>query len=344
MLKKTVFGKLQTNDVFSYIITNKNGASIEILNLGGIINRLTLPTKSGQMIDIVLGQDFLENYTHPTSFIGGIVGRNSNRIANGSFNLNGAKIKLETGEDGHNLHSGSGCYLKKIFLVKEIDESSIMLKHLDQGEGGFSGSVEVSVKITFNCQNQLILEYSALPYEDTIINLTHHVYFNLNGHLSSLKNHSFQITADNYTPVSLDGIPTGEIKPVKNTAFDFTTPKLLDLSLLKNAKELSSRSGYDHNFCLNSGKDFSVASTVCSLETGLKLTCLTDQPGLQLYTGNFIVPNTPAKGDGFYGPYSGFCLETQNYPDAINQPLFPSPIYREGQEYLTKTIYEFSYE
>jgi len=341
MIQKEFFGKVAGQDVYSYTLTNRGGLSAELLSLGGILNSFLVPTGSGT-IDIALGHQSVEDFFSEGALLGGIVGRNANRIKNATFALSGRKIQLEQNDGSHNLHSGSGSYQKKIFTVEEVGKTSLCLKHLDLGEGGFSGTVTVAVTVTLNDQNQLVLEYTATPSEDTIINLTHHAYFNLSGHLSgSLEDHTFQIFADHYTPVKPDGIPTGEIRPVEGTVFDFTRPRGLDLEQALIQAEVASRRGYDHNFCLKGGREFKDAAAVVSQTTGIKLICSTDQPGLQLYTGNFIAESTPGKG-GVYGPRSGFCLETQNFPDAVNNQSFPSPVVRKGEVYRTKTVYEVS--
>lgn len=342
-ISKKVFGKVDGQPVYQYILTNRNGLSVSIINYGGIVTHLRLPDRNGQLRDIVLGYDSLDQYLRDNSpYFGAIAGRYANRIAYGRFTLDGNTYQLATNNGLHHLHGGSKGFDKVVWESEhftEADSAGVILTYLSpDGEEGYPGNLQVKVVYTLNNQNQLRIDYEATTDRPTIVNLTHHSYFNLNGAgEGTIENHFLQILGDHYLPVNETLIPTGEILPVENTPMDFRTPRLIG----KTLHQVSG--GYDHTWVLNNydGSMRKVAE-LSEPQSGLKISVYSDQPGLQFYSGNFLDGSIKGKNNKYYLKHGGLCLETHHFPDSPNRPEFPSVVLRPGEVYRTTTVYEFS--
>jgi aldose 1-epimerase len=280
--------------------------------------------------------------------MGALVGRYANRIANGRFSLDGQEYSLAVNNGDNAIHGGIMGFDKKIWETSygsNQSESTLSLTLISpDGEEGYPGTVSVGVTYTLNDQNQLVIDYSATTDAATVINLTQHAYFNLNGQgAGSILDHEIMINADQYTPVDSESIPTGEIASVTGTPLDFRSPKLIGRDIDDDHEQMQFGSGFDHNFIINnSGTDeIAMAASVFSPTTGRTLTVYTDQPGMQFYTGNFLNGSLVGKDGAVYQRRNAFCLETQHYPDSPNKPNFPSTVLRPGEEYKTSTVFEF---
>ena len=341
MITKRNFGKTDGKDVFAYRLTNKSGdLSAEIITYGGIVR--TLEYKG---TDVVLGRDSIEEYLDNKGCYGALIGRNSNRIFGGEFNLNGKKYTLAKNDHGIcNLHGGDKGYNKRVWDAKEIDgdEPSLELTLFDpDGCEGFPGNVNVKVTYTVTNDNALKIHYEAESDADTVINLTNHSYFNLNGHASgSAKNHTLQISAPFFTPNTKDCYPYGEILSVENTPFDFRNGKVLKDGLDADFEQVKMFNGFDHNFVLD-GTGYRKYAVAKGDISGITMECYTDLPGVQLYTGNGIEKDRVCKDGAVYDTHYGFCLETQKFPNAANIPYFPSVFVKKGEKYDTVSAYKF---
>ncbi len=336
--------------VTMYRLQNHSGAYIEVLDYGAILRSVVVFDKEGSKKDVVLGYDKVESYENGTCFFGATIGRNGNRIANGRFVINGSEYQMAQNENGNNLHSGPNGYERRMWSVKEIDEEqnsiTFGINSPDQDQG-FPGNFDIAVKYEMSEDNELIIHYTGECDQDTVANLTNHSYFNLNGHEDgSNADLLLTIYADDYTPVQDSAsIPTGEIAPVLGTPMDFTTEKPIGQDIDADFEQLKFTGGYDHNYVLN---DYEpgverVIAKVYSQKTGISMEVSTDLPGVQFYAGNFV-EHEEGKNGAIYGKRSALCLETQYYPDSVNQENFQSPILRKGQSYNTVTIYRFSAE
>ena len=340
-LKKNLIGRVDGKNVYRYIIKNKNGLTVELINYGGIITNLIVPDKDNNFEDVVLGYDSLQDYIDDTPYFGAIVGRYGNRIANGKFSIDGKTYQLATNDGKHHLHGGIKGFDKVVWDGKtfiEPSEAGVKLNYYSKdGEEGYPGNLKVTVVYTLNDDNELMIDYEAETDKPTVINLTHHSYFNLKGAGNGdILEHKIMINADKYNDVDQTLIPTGEFNEVKKTAMDFTTPN----SIGSRIEEVEG--GYDHNFVLNNfdGKMRLVAK-VKEPESGRIMEVYTDQPGIQFYSGNFLDGSNIGKGGKVYNKHYGFCLETQHFPDSPNHSNFPSVVLRPGEKYETHTIYKF---
>ena len=331
--------------VFLYRITNGKGITAEILSYGGIIHRLFTPDKDGNISDVVLGQDNIAGYRKMPNCAGPIIGRVANRISNAQFIAGGKIWHTENNAKGDcTLHSGSGNYANRHFkgeIFVEDKTAGVKLTLRDNGEGGFPGGMDVSVTYSLDIEGNLRIFYEAMPEMDTPINFTNHVYFNLAGHKSgSVENQLLQIEADFFMTHHVNGLPLGEIRSVKDTDMDFTTPTPLKQGFHSSDPQLS-LGGYDHNYCIR-GRGLRRGGFAKDLESGRCMEFFTDMPGVQLYTGIHIFDGICYGKDGAeYRNECGFCLETQHYPDAVNLSQFPSPFYAAGQKFESETIYRF---
>lgn len=341
MITKRNFGKADGKDVFAYRLIGGSGElCAEIITYGGIVR--TLEYKG---VDVVLGRDSIEEYLDNKGCYGAVIGRNSNRIFGGEFNLNGKKYVLEKNDRGiSNIHGGIKGYNKRVWEAKELDgaEPSVELSLFDpDGCEGFPGNVNVKVTYTVTSDNALKIHYEAESDADTVINLTNHSYFNLNGHASgSAENHTLEILSSFYTPNTENGYPYGEILSVENTPFDFRSAKTLKDGLNADFKQVNMFNGFDHNFVLDGSgyRKYAVAKGDIS---GISMECYTDLPGVQLYTGNGIEKDRICKDGVVYSPHCAFCLETQKFPNATNIPYFPSVFVKKGEKYDTVSAYKF---
>ena len=338
-MEKKLFGKVEGKDVFLYTFTNKNGLKFSITNFGGIVTNLFIPDKKGKTEDVVLGFDDLEGYLGPHPFFGALIGRFGNRIAKGVFELNGKKYTLAVNNGPNHLHGGNKGFDKVIWEVKDIlegEENGIILEYLSKdGEEGYPGNLVTSVKCSLNNNNELVFEYSAKTDEITVVNLTHHGYFNLNGCKHDVTDHTMEINADTLTAIDDTSIPTGEYMKVSGTAFDFLQPR-------KIGEKIEEAGGYDHNYVLNKqNNELSFAARVTDPESGRMMEVYTTEPGIQFYSGIWLDGSEGKKGVKYH-KYYGLCLETQHYPDSPNKPGFPATILKPGETYKQITKYIFS--
>ncbi len=342
-IKKQAFGKTADGkDVDLYTLTNANGLKTEIMTYGGIVRTLEVPDRDGNLGDIVLGYDSLDKYIENNPYFGALVGRCGNRIAKGKFTLNGVEYTLATNNGPNHLHGGVKGFDKVVWDAEPMEDETtsvgLKLTYLSKdGEEGYPGNLKCTVIYTLTNDNELKVSYEAETDKTTVINLTHHSYFNLGGHGSGdILGHELMLTADNFTPVDEGLIPTGEIKPVKGTLMDFTRPMPI------GARIAQVKGGYDHNFVLNnSGGSLALAASVYEPNTGRVMEISTTEPAIQFYSGNFLDGSNKGKG-AVYNKHNGFCLETQHFPDAPNKPGFPSIVLKPGDKYTHLTVHKFS--
>ena len=330
-----------------YTLTNSRGCEIKITNYGGIVVSLKVPDKNGNIDDIVLGYDNLNDYIEDNPYFGALIGRYGNRIAKGKFTLEGQQYTLATNNNENHLHGGLKGFDKVVWDAKEIkntDGVGLELEYLSKdGEEGYPGNLSVKVNYFFTNTNHLNIDYFATTDKTTIVNLTHHSYFNLAGAGNGdILNHELMLNADNFTPVDEGLIPTGELRPVKGTPMDFTQSTPIGSRIQQFYRQLVLGKGYDHNWIIN---DYDgspkVAARVSEPTSGRVMEVHTTEPGIQFYSGNFLDGSNTGKGGKVYKHRYGFCLETQHFPDSPNKPEFPSVILKPGEQYRHTCIYKF---
>jgi aldose 1-epimerase len=349
-VERKPFGKLADGTAVElFTLTNPGGVKVDITNYGGIITSLWAPDKSGKLADIVLGYNNIDGYLKATPYFGAIVGRYANRIGLGRFSLDGTEYTLAVNNGKNALHGGLRGFDKVAWRAEPYngkDRVGLELSYQSKdGEEGYPGTLDVVVRYTLTAQNELIVDYSATTDKATVLNLTQHSYFNLAGHdAGDILGHVLQINAKQITPVDDGLIPTGELKDVAGTPFDFNTPTAIGARIEANDAQLKLGGGYDHNFVLkkDDGPEPSPAARVVEPTSGRVLEVLTTEPGMQLYTGNFLDGKHVGKGGTPYLKRHGFCLETQHFPDSPNKPQFPSPVLRPGETFQSTTIFRFS--
>ena len=345
-ITKTAFGIAGSAKVYLFTLTNGSGMTATITNYGGIVTSLRVPDRHGVVDNIVLGFDSLDTYTNAAyikgcPYLGAIVGRYGNRIAGGEFSLDGKKYTLAKNNGANHLHGGIVGFDKVVWTPSVIatkDGFALQLRYVSKdGEEGYPGTLSVTVVYALTCANELAITYTATTDKKTVVNLTHHSYFNLAGEGSGdVLGHVLRIMADAYTPVTDDAIPTGELKSVAGTAFDFRTPTAIG----KRIADVPG--GYDHNFVLKGAQG--LMRKVARVEepvTGRVMEVSTTEPGMQLYSGNFLNGTFTGHSGKPFAKHTGFCLETQYFPDTINQPQFPSSILRPGELYHHTTVFTF---
>lgn len=348
-IEKKEFGTTEDNvTVYQFVLSNKNGMEISVINYGGIITSLKAKDRNGKYQDIVLGFNSLPPYEDENPYFGALIGRYGNRIANGNFKLDGQSYKLDINNPPNHLHGGLKGFHKVVWKPKEIlNDSDVSLeltylsKHMEEG---YPGNLDVKVTYTLNNKDELSVFYEAETDKKTIINLTQHSYFNLSGNFSNdILDHEIRINADSFLPVDETLIPTGEIRSVLGSPFDFRKSKLIGQDIDTNNKQIEFGKGYDHCWVINNKNNGlrSVASAY-HYESGRVLDVYSDLPGLQFYSGNFLDGTLKSKKVGYYELRSGFCLETQYYPDSPNQENFPSVILKPGDVYKSNTVFKFS--
>jgi len=330
-----------------YILKNHNGMEAAITNYGGRLVSLLVPDKNGKMTDVVVGFKSVEDYQNSTEpYFGATIGRYGNRIAKGKFSLDGKSYTLFLNNGANTLHGGKKGYQYVVWDADKLNDSTLQLSYLSKDmEEGFPGNLNVKVTYSLTGDNGFKAEYEATTDKKTVVNLTNHAFFNLNGEGSgTILNHTVQIYADKYTPIDSGFIPLGPIAVVKGTPFDFTTPVTIGARIDENNIQLKNGKGYDHNFVLNGTKVNSLnhAATVTGDKSGIMMNVYTEEPGLQFYSGNFMQSkNTFSDGskDDFR---TAFAMETQHYPDSPNEPSYPSTVLKPGQVYKTYSVYDFS--
>jgi aldose 1-epimerase len=348
-IEKQPFGKTPDGtSVDLYTLTNDNGMVVKIMNYGGTVTSLIVPDRNGKMGDVVLGYDNLDGYLKNNPYFGSIIGRYANRIAKGRFILNGIEYKLAQNNGENHLHGGIKGFDKVVWNAKEVKTGNgvgVELSYLSKdGEEGYPGNLSVTVTYILTNNNELKINYLATTDKDTVVNLTHHSYFNLAGAgEGDILGHELMINADKFTPVDKNLIPTGELRSVKGTPMDFTQPTPIGARINQEDEQLIFGKGYDHNWVLNlvDGALTRVAR-VYEPKTGRVMEVFTTEPGMQFYSGNFLDGTITGKGGKVYYQRYGFCLETQHFPDSPNKPQFPSTVLKPGQTYKTTTIYQFS--
>lgn len=332
--------------VAQYTFTNENGMEVKIITYGGRITSLKAPNKNDEFENVVLGFDSLEQYTKDNPFFGALIGRFGNRIANGKFTLDGEEYTLAQNDGQNHLHGGEKGFDKVVWTVDDASANSLSLSYISADmEEGYPGTLETTVVYTLTEDNALEVDYNATTDKKTVLNLTQHAYFNLSGDFSeTILDHKIEINADEFLPVNETLIPTGELKDVAGTPFDFREAKTVEQHIEEKNQQLERGKGYDHCWVLNeqdSGMRF--AASAYHEESGRMLEVHTNEPGIQFYSGNFLDGTLPqADGEGNYGHRSGFCLETQHYPDSPNQEGFPSVVLEPGETYSSKTSFKFS--
>lgn len=342
---QTVVNDAQTN---LYTLKNKAGMEVCITNFGGRIVSIMVPDKNGVMQDVVLGFDSIADYINIPSDFGASIGRYANRINQGKIVLDGDTIQLPKNNFGHCLHGGPKGWQYQMYDAKPIDETTLELTRISpDGDQNFPGNVTAKVLFKLTDDNAIDIKYSATTDKKTVINMTNHSYFNLSGNPSKpATDHILYVNADNYTPVNRTYMTTGEILTVKDTPMDFTTPKAVGQDITNvDFEQLKFGNGYDHNWVLNTQGDISqLAAKMTSPESGISLEVYTNEPGIQVYTGNFLDGNVKGKKGIVYNQRASVCLETQHYPDSPNKPEWPSVILEPGQTYNSECIFKFSVE
>jgi aldose 1-epimerase len=349
-ITKQVWGKTKAGEqVDLYTLTNAKGASIKVATLGGTIVSINVPDKAGKLGDVVLGFDTLDGYLGSHPFFGVLVGRYGNRIGKGTFALDGKTYTLAKNNGENSLHGGVKGFDKYVWKTREVvapDGLALELTHVSpDGDEGYPGTLSVTVRYTWSDANALRIDYAATTDKPTVLNLTNHAYFNLGGPATpTILTHQLALQADTFTPVDKGLIPTGELKPVAGTPFDFRKPRAIGDGIDAADEQIKFGGGYDHNFVFSQPSTGAarVVGRVTEPVSGRVVELSTSEPGVQFYTGNFLDGSIKGRGGQTYVKRSGFCLETQHFPDSPNKPAFPSTVLRPGQTYKTSTIYTFS--
>ena len=329
-----------------YTLTNKNNMKAVFTNLGGRIISLMVPDSVGKLTDVVVGYASAEDYQKSTDpYFGATIGRYGNRIAKGKFTIDGKQYQSSLNNGQNMLHGGKNGFQYQVWDATQPDDHTLVLNYISKdGEEGFPGNLNVKVTYSLTDDNALKIDYQATTDKTTILNLTNHAYFNLNGEGSgTILNHTLQIFADEYTPVDSTLIPTG-IEKVAGTPFDFTKPTKIGDRINQENQQLKNAGGYDHNYILNGTKGMGMthAAEVSGDKSGIVMDVYTQEPGLQFYSGNFMASKNTFKGGAKDDFRTAFCLETQHYPDSPNHPAFPSTELKPGATYKTSSIYKFS--
>lgn len=339
-------GTVNGKAVHLYTLTNKNGMKVAITNYGGRIVSLLVKDKTDSLRDVVLGYDDVKTYQKPKEpYFGALIGRYGNRIGKGKFSLNGQNYQIDLNDGVNTLHGGAHGFWSQMWDGKLVNDHTLELTYVSKdGEDGYPGTLTTKVVYTLQDDNSVKIDYTATTDKPTVVNLTNHAYFNLNGAGDkTILDNLLRIDADKFTPVDTTLIPTGELKPVKGTPFDFTTAKSIGRNINDQDDQLKAGKGYDHNFVLNKHTLSESVATVKSPTTGIVMDVYTEEPGLQFYSGNFLTgKDQDGKGKVAYAYRSALCLETQHFPDSPNKPSFPSTTLNPGQTYHTTTIYKFS--
>jgi len=345
---RTSFGRLPDGaEVARYTLTNRSGMEVDVIDYGGIVTSIKVPDRQGTRADVVLGFGSLDGYVKNPPYFGAIVGRYANRIAKAQFTLDGKTYRLAANSGPNTLHGGTKGFDKAVWQAEPFEhgaEAGVVLTHTSpDGEEGFPGTLTIRVTFTLSDRNELSLDYTATTDQPTVLNLTHHDYFNLAGEGSGdVLRHELLINADRYTPVDATLIPTGELANVAGTPFDFRMPTAIGARIAADDVQMKRGSGYDHNFVINhQGSDLALAARVEEPESGRVLEVRTTEPGVQFYSANFLKGNTGKSGHE-YQDRGAFCLETQHFPDSPNHPAFPTTTLRPGEPFHSHTVYAFS--
>lgn len=345
-LGSRTFGTVDGETVELFTLTNTDGLEMRVTELGGIITHLRTPDRDGAMADIVLGFDTIDGYLAEPPYFGAIIGRYGNRIGKAQFAVDGQTYALAANNGPNHLHGGVKGFDKVVWegrLVSTTDGPGVVFTRTSpDGEEGYPGTLHTKVTYTLTHDNTLVIDYEATTDKTTPVNLTHHSYFNLAGHNSGdILGHELMIDADRYTPVDETLIPTGELAPVEGTPFDFRQSTAIGARINQpDNQQLVFGKGYDHNWVTN-GSGFRRVARAYEPKSGRTLEVATTEPGLQFYSGNFLDGTVTGKGGAVYNHRTGFCLETQHFPDSPNQPSFPTTLLKPGETYRTRTVYTF---
>ncbi len=341
-----LFGKLTEGvEIKMYSLSNSKGMSADIINYGAIVATLKVPDRNGKIEDIILGFDDLAGYEKDNTFQGAIVGRYGNRIDRGKFTLDGQEYQLDINSGQNHLHGGVHGFYRQVWTAKQLSPASVQMTiSSPDGEGGYPGKVDLTVTYTITEDNALKIEYAGQTDKATILNPTSHCYFNLSGSPeNSILEDELMLNADYFTPVNSDLIPTGELRPVAGTPMDFRTAKPVGRDIAASDEQLRFGYGYDHNWVVNGpAGQVRLAATLYNAESGRMMEVLTDQAGLQVYSGNFLDGSLIGKGGIKMNYRTALCLEAQAFPDSPNKSNFPAVVLRPGEEYRQTTIYRFS--
>jgi len=348
-MEKKVFGTTadgKTADL--YTLKNKNGMQVSITNFGATVVSIMVTDKAGKAADVALGYDDLAGYELNKNYLGVLVGRYGNRIAHGKFSIDGAEYTLAKNNGDNSLHGGIKGFNKAMWEARDVSkggEAAVEMKYVSKdGEEGYPGNLSVTVVYTLTNKNELKIDYSATTDKKTVVNLTNHTYFNLAGQGNGdILKQELMINADTFTPVDSGLIPTGELKKVDGTPFDFRKPTAIGARIDANDEQIKLGGGYDHNFVLNrkGATGLSLAARVSDPASGRTVEVWTTEPGVQFYTGNFLDGSFKGKGGGAYQKRTAFCLETQHFPDSPNHASFPTTLLKPGEKYHTTTVYKF---
>jgi aldose 1-epimerase len=344
-VKREFLGEAQNGaPIYAYHISNANGMEAVVLNYGCTIKNIFVPTRDGEKVDVVLGYDDPKAYFVNSCFLGSTVGPTANRIANAKYSIEGKEFSLPVNDGPNNLHTDfDNGFHKRVWDASEGENYVKFTLKSDDGDLGFSGNRVFTLTYTLDDDNNLELHYHATSDAKTLINMTNHVYFNLGGHNSgSILGHTLKLNCSKFTPVvDSAAIPTGELQSVAGTVFDFTKEKTIGQDINADVEQLQCVGGYDHNFCVDGDEGvLREAAFAKSPDTGITLKCSTTLPGVQLYVGNFLKSDEGKEGTQ-YKARDGFCLETQYYPNSINQAGFPDSVFGPDREYDSVTVYQF---
>ena len=347
-ITKASFGKLPDGqEITLYTVTNKNGVEMKVMNYGAIITSLKTPDKNGVLEDIVLGYDSLAGYLKESPFFGAVVGRYGNRIAKGKFTLDGKEYTLAINNGVNALHGGVKGFDKVFWNIEEVPSAegpALKLSYLSKDmEEGYPGNLKAEVIYTLTDNNELRFDYTATTDKTTVVNLTQHSYFNLTGNAKrDILDHELMLISDEIVPVDKTLIPTGKLRKVANTPFDFTTAQVIGKRINNKDEQIEMGGGYDHCFVLRDASDsLKLAAVLTEPTSGRKVEVYTTEPGIQFYSGNFLTGSITGKGNVVYARRFGLCLETEHFPDSPNQKQFPSVVLKPGETYKTSTVYKF---
>lgn len=343
--QKTDFGKTKSGeDTFLYSFTNASGMQVKVTDFGAILVSVIVKDKAGKELDVVQGYDSVTDYETDTLFQGAVIGRCTNRIKGAEFELNGETFKLCKNDNDNCLHSAPDFYGKRIWKTEKVEDNAITFSlfspHMDQG---YPGNVTIYVTYTLTEENEVQIEYKASPDRDTLLNMTNHSYFNLDGHdAGNVLEQKVWIDADAYTEADAESIPTGRLVPVEGTPLDFRVPKAIGQDIEADYEALRFGQGYDHNFAVN-GEGYRKIASLESEKSGIRMSVYTDCPGMQLYTANFLA-GEKGKGGAVYVRRSAACFESQFFPDAVHHENFEGPVCKAGETYCRKTGYRFEWQ
>jgi aldose 1-epimerase len=345
MVKQEIYGTTQGKEVYMFTLTNKEGNVLKLTNFGAKINWIEVPDKNGNKDNITFGYDTFEGTIKGDKYFGAVVGRYANRIAKGKFTLDGVEYTLPTNDGPNTLHGGPAGWHSVVWnaeILKDSKYPAVKFTYVSPDmEEGFPGTVHAEITYTWTDNNEIIMDYKCTTDKKTVVNITNHAYFNLHGAGNGdILDHVITLKASAFTPIDSVMIPTGEIRPVAGTPFDFTTPHAIGERINEQYDQLILGKGYDHNFILDNIDPVDV--TVYDPASGRVLEVITDQPGMQFYTGNFLDGTQIGHGGKPYNYRSGFCLESGHYPDSPNHPDFPSTVLNPGDTLKTQTIYRIS--